>query len=102
MEEWFFERIQSANPHLRGGEGVHPNHQATALRIGIGRDCEICNLLGGGEQGLVDEFERQVPGLVQTVGHSCCVGGDLFERSRAIKMLGAADEPDFGGGEGFH
>jgi hypothetical protein len=99
MEEGLLERGETAYPHLRRREGVHPKDETGAVGVGVGLDADLADFLGGGEERF--EFQRKCEalGFHETVNDGLGVGGDLLERAGAIEMLRTADEPEFGSGE---
>ena len=102
MRERLLQDVEAADPHLRRREGVHPEDQAGAIGIGIRLEAQIGDLVGRGQQRLEHRLQRQRFRLGEAGGDLLGVGGDLFERSRAIEVLRPANEPDFRVGEEDH
>jgi hypothetical protein len=70
--------------------------------VGVGVDAKLRDLVGCGQQRLEHGLERQLLGRGQGAGDPAGVGGNLPQRAGSVKVLRAADEPDLGGGKGFH
>src|SRR5205823_12873759 len=52
MHERLIERFQRRNPHLCGGERVHPEDQADAVLCAVGLESQFVHGLGRGHDGL--------------------------------------------------
>ena len=46
MHERLLQRVETANPHFRGRERVHPENEAGAIGIGIGLEAQFGDLVG--------------------------------------------------------
>ena len=68
MDERLAERGETADPHLRGREGVHPQDETGAIRVVVGVEAERPDLVRGGEQGLEDDLQRNPLGGAQRQG----------------------------------
>ena len=94
VEHGLVEDLQTVDPHLGGGERVHPADDADALRVGVG-------LLHGGDDFLV-QLDRGDPfdvhgdrlGGVQGLHDFLGVVGDLLQGLGAVEVLAAGNEPD--------
>ena len=102
VEERQPERLEPTDPHPRRGEGVHPGDDpdAPVARVGLGdrrRDA-----FGRPQDRARDDAHRDRRGRVEGGDDLLRVLRDLVERSLAIQVLAAGEEPDFEGVERLH
>ncbi len=102
MQERLLERVEAADPHLRGRKRVHPENEAGAVFVRIRLHAEPGDLVGRGQKRLGHGLQRQRWRIRESARDVPRVGGHPLQRSRAVKMLRAADEPDFGSSQIDH
>jgi hypothetical protein len=102
MEKRLPQQIQSADPHLRRRERVHPQDQPRARCRGIGFDTQRRDLVGRRQQLFENNLVRNARRGTERRGDFLRIFRDLLERAGAVEVLGAGNEPDFGNGEVFH
>ena len=94
MEQRLGQRLEAADPHLGRREGVHPGHEADALRRGVGFEHRLPNGIRRGEHRLHDDADRNVGRGVESRGDLAAMFGDRAERLFAIQMLAAGQQPN--------
>ena len=102
MQERLLKGVEPADPHLRRRERVHPENEAGAIVVRIRLHAEFRDLVGRGQERLEDGFQRQFRRVGERAGDVARIGGDPLQGTRAVEMLGAANEPDFGSGQIDH
>ena len=97
VQEWLLQRIEPADPHLGGAEGVHPRDDPDDLVTGVHLECQATDAVGILQYGLPDDADGQ---LREPCSNSLGLLGDLAESLFAVEVLTAGDEPDLAGREG--
>ena len=102
VQQRLAERLKTADPHLRGGERVHPRDQADARVIGVGVEAEPPDGRRVGEHRLPHHADHDLRRGVERLRDHLGLAGHLAQGLLAIKALAARDEPDLSGGGGAH
>ena len=102
MDERLLKRVQPAHPHFRWRKRVHPKDEACAVRIGVRFEAKLGDFVRSCQQRLEFGLERELGRGAERARDLLRVRRDLPERSRAVEMLRAANEPDLRGREINH
>ena len=95
LQQGLLQLAQRRDPHLGGGEGVHPHHEPDAALVVIGIAGYRAYLVQGGAGGLEHYLDRQAGALVELAGDGVGVIGHLLQGGGAIQVLAADQEPHF-------
>ncbi|MNM98970.1 hypothetical protein D3C81_1115180 [compost metagenome] len=95
LQQGFLQLTQGRDPHLGGGEGVHPHHEPNALLAVVGIASDAAYFIEGGAGGLEHYLDGQPGALVELAGDGVGVIGHLFQGGGAIQVLAADQEPHF-------
>ena len=95
LQQGFLQLAEGRDPHLGGGEGVHPHHEPDAALVVIGIAGYRAYLVEGGAGGLEHYLDRQAGALVELAGDGVGVIGHLLQGGGAIQVLAADQEPHF-------
>ena len=102
MDERLLQRVQAAHPHFRRREGMHPKDEAGAVGIGIRLEAKLGDFIRGREKRLEASLQREFRRVRERARDLSPVRRDLLKRPGSVKMLRAANEPDFRIGEIDH
>ena len=81
---------------------MHPEDEAGAVRIGVRVKAKLGDFVRRCQQGLEFGLERELGRVRKRARDLLRMRRDLLERTRAVQMLRAANEPDLRGGEINH
>ena len=95
VEERLLQRCQPGDPVFRGREGVHPGDDAGAIRACICFAAGAVDFFRGGEDGFVDDLQRDLGEAIEVGGDFPGMLANLFDGFGTIEMLAAGQEPDF-------
>jgi hypothetical protein len=99
VEEGLLQRVESADPHLRGAERVHPRDDADNLVLGVCLERQTANRVAVLEHGLPHHGHRHVTRCAKG-GRDCLrLLGYLLEGLRTVEVLAAGEKPNLVGGE---
>ena len=87
VEERLPQSVQSADPHFRGRERVHPKNETRAVRVAARFLADAADFLRSGDKGFENEGERHFFRAIQRFDDFLRVGGDLLERFWPVEVL---------------
>jgi len=94
VEKGFAKDLHALDPHLSGGEGMHPADHTDALAVYVGTGHDIGNLLGTVGRSCVYDLDRQQAGIVHALYHLFGVTVYLFDSIASVKELCTCDKPN--------
>ena len=92
MEQGFAQRLQAADPHLRGREGVHPGDHADAFVGRGGVEAGAPDGVGRGQHGPPDQADAER--RAERLRDLARLVLDLAQRLLPVQRLAAGEEPD--------
>jgi hypothetical protein len=93
VQQRFAQGVQAGDPHLGGGEGVHPGDDAEAVVIAVRVQHHPADAGRVGEHGLPDDLGADA-GRLEGGGDLSGLGGDLVEGLRAVEALCSGEKPN--------
>jgi hypothetical protein len=94
VQERLLQRVETLDPHLRRGEGVHPPDQPDARVVGVRLEHDPSDRVGRREHRLPDDGHGDPVVAVDHGRDLARLRRDLRERLVAVEGLAAGQEPD--------